>query len=72
MPSIQGTTFGASQRFFVQPGLESQAILTIPGGQSGHPLSKYYKKGFRDYAEQQSTPLLPGKVEHRIVLLPKL
>lgn len=38
MPAVQRSTFGASQRFIVQPGLESQAIMVIPGGQSGHPL----------------------------------
>ena len=66
MPAVQGPQFGASQRLLVQPGLEEQGILTVPGGQSGHPLSDYYRKGFAEYAEHQSTPLLPGKSVHRI------
>lgn len=70
MPAVQGPQFGASQRIFVQPGLEEKAILTVPGGQSGHPLSKYYKAGFSEYAEHKSTPLLPGEIAHRIVLQP--
>lgn len=70
MPAVQRPNFGASQRFIVQPGLESQAILTIPGGQSGHPLSPYYRAGFDEYAEQAVTPLLPGAIQARLVLQP--
>ncbi|WP_105170618.1 penicillin acylase family protein [Pseudoalteromonas sp. T1lg24] len=66
MPAVQGTSFGASQRLFVQPGLEKKAILTLPGGQSGHPLSPYYRAGYNDYIEQKNTPLLPGEIVHRI------
>ena len=70
MPAVQGQSFGASQRFIVQPGLESQGILTIPGGQSGHPISKYYCSGFKEYTSGSSTPLLPGEVEARLTLQP--
>ncbi|QYJ87252.1 penicillin acylase family protein [Shewanella mesophila] len=70
MPAVQGKNFGASQRFIVQPGLEAQGILTIPGGQSGHPLSKYYRSGFKEYTSKLSTPLLPGEVEARLTLQP--
>lgn len=44
----------------------STAILTLPGGQSGHPLSPYYRAGYNDYVEQKNTPLLPGEIVHRI------
>lgn len=71
MPAVQRPNFGASQRFIVQPGLESHAILTIPGGQSGHPLSPYYRAGFDEYAEQAATPLLPGAIQARLVLQPE-
>ncbi|WP_269468564.1 penicillin acylase family protein [Alteromonas sp. ASW11-130] len=70
MPAVQLPTFGASQRFFVQPKHLEKAIMTIPGGQSGHPLSPFYKTGFDDYANQRSTPLLPGPVEHTLTLKP--
>ncbi|WP_394147520.1 penicillin acylase family protein [Shewanella atlantica] len=70
MPAVQRSNFGASQRFIVQPGAEEDAIMTIPGGQSGHPLSDYYRAGFDEYAQQQSTPLLPGEVLHSIVIKP--
>lgn len=70
MPAVQRSSFGASQRFIVQPGLESQAVLTIPGGQSGHPLSKYYRAGFNEYAAAASTPLLPSQIEAKLTLQP--
>ncbi|QFU23778.1 penicillin acylase family protein [Shewanella eurypsychrophilus] len=68
MPAVQKSAFGASQRFIVQPGLESQAIMAIPGGQSGHPLSDYYRAGFDEYVQQKSTPLLPGDILHKITI----
>ena len=64
MPSVQGRSFGASERFFISPGHLESAILTLPGGQSGHPLSPYYSIGFNDYATQEATPLLPGKINY--------
>ena len=64
MPAVQAPTFGASERFFVRPGALDKAILTLPGGQSGHPLSPYYRAGFEDYISGDSTPLLPGNIQH--------
>ncbi len=61
MPAVQSTGFGASQRFFVSPGHLEKVILTLPGGQSGHPLSEFFTAGFNDYATQAATPLLPGE-----------
>ncbi|MCL1048542.1 penicillin acylase family protein [Shewanella abyssi] len=71
MPAVQGASFGASQRFIVQPGDEANGVLAIPGGQSGHPLSNFYRVGFTEYATQQHTPLLPSKLLHRIEISPK-
>ncbi|MCW8108776.1 penicillin acylase family protein [Alteromonas ponticola] len=71
MPAVQLPAFGASQRFFVQPKHLEKAIMTIPGGQSGHPLSPYYKTGFDDYAQHRSTPLLPGEIEHTLIITPR-
>lgn len=72
LPAVQSTSFGASQRLIVRPGDEDKAILTIPGGQSGHFLSPYYRTGFDDYAAQAKTPLLPSAQIHQIVFEPKL
>lgn len=70
MPAVQGTGFGASQRLIVRPGNEQDAILTVPGGQSGHFLSKYYRKGFGEYATHANTPLLPSGAIHKIEFMP--
>ncbi|MDP5214576.1 penicillin acylase family protein [Pseudoalteromonas tunicata] len=70
MPAVQKTSFGASQRLFVQPGLERNAILTLPGGQSGHPLSPFYRAGFDDYVNGANTPLLPGERLYQITIEP--
>ena len=64
MPSVQAPGFGASERFFVSPGHLDRAILTLPGGQSGNPLSPFFSRGFNDYATHAATPLLPGEVIH--------
>ncbi|MBD3584863.1 penicillin acylase family protein [Salinimonas sp. HHU 13199] len=71
MPAVQGPAFGASQRFFVRPGELEKAILTLPGGQSGHPLSPFYKTGFDDYVSGRDTPLLPGKPIYTLTLTPE-
>ena len=43
MPRAQGPTFGASERFSVAPGDEANSLMHMPTGQSGHPLSDYYR-----------------------------
>lgn len=71
MPAVQGRSFGASQRFIVQPGHLENAILTVPGGQSGHPLSNFYRAGFSQYVNAENTPLLPQALVHQIIISPK-
>lgn len=71
MPAVQRREFGASQRLFIQPGHLNDAILTLPGGQSGHFLSPFYRRGFDDYVKGKSTPLLPGRIEHTLTLQPQ-
>jgi len=70
MPAVQLPKFGASQRLIVRPGNEDKAILTVPGGQSGHPLSEYFSAGFNDYAEANNSPLLPQDTKHIISISP--
>ena len=70
LPAVQAGSFGASQRLIVRPGNLDQAILTIPGGQSGHVLSRFYRTGFSDYSEQKNTPLLPTKALHTLYFSP--
>lgn len=70
MPAVQKTSFGASQRFIAQPGHLESAILTVPGGQSGHPLSEFYRAGFDEYVGGKHTPLLPQTFMHQIEIVP--
>jgi penicillin G amidase len=70
MPRVQEGDVGASERFAVSPGHEDQAYLTLPGGQSGHPLSPYYRAGFLGWAHGEALPLLPGPTQHTLVLAP--
>ena len=69
MPRIQGPDYGASERFSLAPGHEEEAYFHMPGGQSGHPLSPFYRAGFTDWAEGKPTPLLPGPTAHSLRLL---
>lgn len=71
MPRVQDGAFGASERFAVSPGHEAQGYLTIAGGQSGHPLSPYYRAGFGAWATGEPLPFLPGSVQHRLLLQPR-
>jgi penicillin amidase len=70
MPRVQDGAFGASERFAVVPGRESEGYLHIAGGQSGHPMSPYYKAGYREWAEGKPLPFLPGTAEHVLTLDP--
>ena len=70
MPRVQGASFGASERLVVSPGHENEAILHMPGGQSGHPLSPYYRAGHEAWAKGEPTPLLPGPAQHVLTLTP--
>ncbi len=70
MPRIQGPTFGASERFAVSPGREAEGIFEMPGGQSGHPLSPFYRAGHEAWVRGEPTPFLPGPAVHTLVLQP--
>jgi penicillin G amidase len=70
MPRVQEGAFGASERFAVSPGREKEGYLHFAGGQSGHPLSPYYRAGFREWAEGKPLPFLPGQAEHAFLLTP--
>ncbi|MFY8274518.1 penicillin acylase family protein [Pseudoalteromonas sp. SSDWG2] len=72
MPAVQRPEFGASQRFIAQPGRLEHAIMTLPGGQSAHPLSPFYRAGFEQFAQHQGTPLLPSQALHRIEIRPAI
>jgi penicillin amidase len=70
MPRVQDGIEGASERFAVSPGHEGEGYLHIPGGQSGHPLSPYYRAGFDAWAHGEPLPFLPGPTQHTLMLTP--
>ena len=63
---------GASQRMVVAPGKPEDAILHMPGGQSGHPLSPHYADQHPYWREGKPLPLLPGPAAHTLHLEPGL
>jgi penicillin amidase len=71
MPRVQDGAIGASERFAVSPGHEDQGYIHMPGGQSGHPLSPFYRAGFMDWANGTPAPFLPGASQHRLTLSPE-
>lgn len=71
MPRVQGSGFGASERFAVSPGFEQEGYLQLPGGQSGHPLSTYFRSGYEDWVAGRPTPFLPGPPQHKLVFTPR-
>ena len=70
MPRVQSRAFGASERFAVSPGHEQEGYFLLPGGQSGHPLSPYYRSGFLAWAHGEPQPFLPGATQHTLTLKP--
>jgi len=72
MPRVAGPSFGASERMVVSPGHEERAILHMPGGQSGHPLSPYYLAGHEAWVKGEATPFLPQVAQHELKLVPEV
>ncbi len=70
MPRVQGPAFGASQRMVVSPGREAEGIFHMPAGQSGHPLSPYWRAGHDDWAAGRASTFLPGSTKHLLTLNP--
>jgi penicillin amidase len=70
LPKAQSPNFGASERFSVSPGDEANALMHMPTGQSGHPLSDFYRAGHDDWVQGKPSPFLPGVTEHTLTLVP--
>ena len=70
MPHVAAPAFGQSERLVVAPGHEERATLSMPGGQSGHPMSPYYGAGHADWVAGRATPLLAGPPQHVLTLSP--
>ena len=71
MPKVLGPVFGASERFAVSPGDEQNAYLHMPAGQSGHPMSDFYRAGHDDWVQARAVPFLPGAAVYSLTLTAK-
>jgi penicillin amidase len=70
MPRAQGPSWGASERFSVMPGDEANGLMHMPGGQSGHPMSEFYRSGHEAWVNGEQTPFLPGAAQYELILQP--
>ncbi|CAN5333885.1 penicillin acylase family protein [soil metagenome] len=70
MPRVQLPIHGQSERMVVSPGHEEQGILTIPAGQSGHPLSPFYSADHSFWLDGKPLAFLPGETRYKLVLQP--
>ena len=71
MPKAQGPTWGASERYGVSPGDEQNGYMHMPAGQSGHPMSEFYRIGHDDWVRGRPSSFLPGATEYRLVISPQ-
>ena len=70
MPRVQSPTHGSSERLVVSPGREAEGIFHMPGGQSAHPLSPFFRAGHEAWVRGEPTPFLPGPTAHTVTLQP--
>ncbi|MCH8308121.1 MAG: penicillin acylase family protein [Proteobacteria bacterium] len=68
LPKAQGPGWGASERFAVSPGNEANGYLHMPTGQSGHPLSEFYRAGHENWVHGRPVDFLPGATQHVLTL----
>jgi penicillin amidase len=71
MPRVAGASFGASERFAVEPGHEEYGYFHMPSGQSDNPLSPFYGAGHEDWGKGRATPFLPGDTKYTLTLRPE-
>jgi penicillin amidase len=71
LPRIQEPSFGASERMVIEPGHEAESLFEMPTGQSGNPLSPFYRDEETAWVKGEPTPLLPGPERHRLTLAPR-
>ena len=70
MPRVQSPGHGASERMVVSPGREAEGIFHMPGGQSAHPMSPFFRAGHAAWVQGTPTPFLPGKTQYTLRLVP--
>ncbi|MGO9982946.1 MAG: penicillin acylase family protein [Rhodomicrobium sp.] len=70
VPRVASPGFGASERFVISPGHESEGIFEMPVGEAGNPLSPYFLAGQSGWLDGSASPFLPGAPRWTLVLLP--
>jgi penicillin amidase len=70
MPRVAAPSFGASERFAVEPGHEEYGYFHMPAGQSDNPLSPFYGAGHNDWVKGRAAPFLPGATKYTLTLKP--
>ncbi len=70
MPKVHAPGFGVSERMIVSPGHEENGLFNMPGGQSGHFLSPFYRSEMDAWLKIAPEPFLPGAPEHVLNLVP--
>jgi penicillin amidase len=61
---------GASERLVVSPGRHRDGMLSIPGGQSGHPLSAQFADQYPYWMNGEALPFMPGSAVGVLTLKP--
>jgi penicillin G amidase len=70
MPKVHAGGFGVSERMIVSPGHEEHGLYNMPGGQSGHFLSPFYRSEMDHWLKVEPQPFLPGPKAHELELHP--
>ena len=70
MPRVQGVSFGASERMDVEPGDEQKGIFEMPTGESGDPLSPFYRDSQPAWENGEATAFLPGASVYKLIFQP--
>ncbi len=71
MPRVQKPDNGASERMVVAPGHEQRGIFHMATGQSGHPWSRWFDDGHRDWVEGNPSAFLPAASRYQLRLMPE-
>ena len=69
-PRVASGAIAASDRMIVSPGRETEGLMQMPTGQSGHPLSPFYGTSHAAWINGTPTPFLPGAAQHTLMLTP--
>jgi len=69
VPRLAVPNEGASIRLIVSPGHEQHGIFNMPCGQSGHPLSNFYRDQHKFWLKGKPAPLLPGEKKYTLTLI---